>query len=279
MPTPPVPRPRGLAELKANILRPATTSNFQCYFQPPPSVLNWMEDRQSAGLGKAYVGQEDFLGLNCAEASLPGSTFATHEITNDFAGVTERHAYRRQYDDRAQFTFYVDHDYQIINFFENWMAFIANEQRTRDARTDSISEDTRSYSYRMNFPEQYQSTIYINKFEKDIAAADGSGEKYLTYCIHKAFPISINSMPISYEASQILKCTVSFTYSRYLISPPEESIIQRNIRFQNRIDPGVAKGPAAGERILGQTGAGTVDELRRINTSTSNFSVFNPPIA
>jgi hypothetical protein len=157
------------------------------------------------------------------------------------------------------------------------MAFIANEQRTRDNRTDSISEDTRSYSYRMNFPEQYQSTIYINKFEKDIAAADGSGEKYLQYAMHKAFPISINSMPVSYEASQILKCTVSFTYSRYLILPPESNIIQRNIRFQNRIDPGVTRGPAAGERILGQTGAGTVDELRQINFGTGNL--FNPPIA
>ena len=258
-----VPRPRSLSELKANILRPATTSNFQCYFQPPPLVLSWMESRQAAGLGKAYRGQEDFIGLNCSEASLPGSTFATHEITNDFAGVTERHAYRRQYDDRAQFTFYVDHDYQIINFFENWMAFIANEQRTQGNTTDSVSDNVSNYSYRMNFPETYQSTVYINKFEKDVAANDGSGEKYLTYGMLKAFPISINSMPISYEASEILKCTVSFTYSRYVILPPKESIIQSQIRFQNKIDPGVTKGPAAGERVLGQTGSGTFSEVNQ----------------
>jgi hypothetical protein len=33
----------------------------------------------------------------------------------------------------------------------------------------------------------------------------------------KAFPLSINSMLVSYDSSQLLKCTVSFTYSRYWI--------------------------------------------------------------
>ena len=44
----------------------------------------------------------------CHEASLPGSSIATNEIKDDFTGVTERHAYRRLYEDRADFTFYVD---------------------------------------------------------------------------------------------------------------------------------------------------------------------------
>jgi hypothetical protein len=30
--------------------------------------------------------------------------------------------------------------------------------------------------------------------------------------------MSIMSMPVSYEASQVLKCTVSFAYTRYIVS-------------------------------------------------------------
>jgi hypothetical protein len=41
-----------------------------------------------------------------------------------------------------------------------------------------------------------------------------------TYQFINAYPISINSMPVSYDASQLLKCTVSFTYSRYVITRP-----------------------------------------------------------
>ena len=33
-----------------------------------------------------------------------------------------------------------------------------------------------------------------------------------------AYPISINQMPVSYDASQILLCTVNFNFSRYIIS-------------------------------------------------------------
>ena len=40
----------------------------------------------------------------------------------------------------------------------------------------------------------------------------------IEYEFLNAFPISINSMPISYDTSQLLKCTVSFAYTRYLVN-------------------------------------------------------------
>ena len=40
----------------------------------------------------------------------------------------------------------------------------------------------------------------------------------MNYKFINAYPISINSIPVSYDSSQLLKCTVSFTYSRYIIS-------------------------------------------------------------
>ena len=64
----------------------------------------------------------------CSDDTLHGSTFATHEQVNDLTGVTESHAYRSQYDERSEFSCYVDKEYDVINFFENWMSFIVNEQ-------------------------------------------------------------------------------------------------------------------------------------------------------
>ena len=63
--------------------------------------------------------QQDQLNLQCTEASLPGSSLATFDINNDFHGVTERHAYRRMFDERIDFTFYVDaNNYLPIRTFE-----------------------------------------------------------------------------------------------------------------------------------------------------------------
>ena len=50
----------------------------------------------------------------------------------------------------------------------------------------------------------------IIKFERD-------HKQSLTYTFIKAYPIAVNSMPVSYDASSLLKCTVSMSYIRYFI--------------------------------------------------------------
>lgn len=250
----PNPVKKSVSDLKASLLRPALTSHFQCWFNPPNDVRSWVQQRASAGIGNGY--DSEFVSLSCTDATLPGSSLATHEINNDFSGVTERHVYRRQYDDRADFTFYVDHDYNIIQFFENWMSYIVNEQA-------SGGVDNTNYSYRVNFPDQYKSTIYIKKFEKDYTG------RVLQYRFINAYPISITSMPVSYESSQLLKCTVSFNYSRYVIGGGDnlQPINLQQQEFQNLIDRGIVQGNIPGTRTIGQSGAGTIDELNQINSS------------
>ena len=202
----PKPRARNVADLKANILRPSLTSTYECHFNPPPAVRSWMNGRRGFDLGSGYnYTVDEKVTLSCREAALPGSSLATHTLDNDHTGVTERHAYRRQYDTTSSFSFYVDEQYDIINFFENWISFIVNEDGSRDAERDN-------YNYRVNFPNEYKSEIFIRKFERDYKGRD------LQYKFVNAYPISINQMQVSYDASQILLCTVNFNFSRYIIS-------------------------------------------------------------
>lgn len=199
--------PRKISDLLNKIGEVAFTSHFECQFTPPQNVVNFLKTRVSAGfIGAEYKDiNNELIRLSCSEASLPGSSLATTEINNDYYGVTERHAYRRLYDNQANFTFYVDKEYKIIDFFENWIAYISGEDNLNNQRN-------REFTYRVNFPESYKTdNLYITKFERDYTG------RRLSYQFINAFPISINSMPVSYESSQLLKCTVSFTYSRYVI--------------------------------------------------------------
>ena len=41
--------------------------------------------------------------------------------------------------------------------------------------------------------------------------------QYLEYEFYRSFPIAMNSMPVSYEAANLLKCTVSMNYIRYTV--------------------------------------------------------------
>lgn len=188
-------------KVKALLLNNALTSHYVCKFQPPPPALTFI---QQGGVNYLDANSQQLIELSCSEASLPGSSMMTNEINDDHTGVTERHAYRKQYDDRIDFTFYVDRNYDIITFFERWISYCA-------AENDIEALNQRYYSYRVNFPDDYQTdALYVTKFERDVFGTA------LEYKFIRAYPISITSMPISYDASQLLKCTVSFTYIRYV---------------------------------------------------------------
>ena len=199
------PTQRSLSEVKAKLLQPALTSHFDVVIGLPQGPLNTILRR--------FLGtNQDKLHLLCSEAVLPGSQLATTEMTNDFTGVTERHAYRRIYDETIDLSFYVDAaNYWPIRFFEEWISAIVNE--------DQEQAKSKNYTYRVKYPDDYiaDQGLKVVKFEKDIASVSNPGT--LEYEFIRSYPRSITSMPVSYDASSLLKCSVQMTYTRYVVVP------------------------------------------------------------
>ena len=107
------PSSKNIVNIKATLLRPATTSHFMLDIPAANGLQNFNSLKK---FWQVLLEQYDRtkMSLLCASSALPGSSLATHEINNNYTGVTERHAYRRLYDDRASFTFYVDTSYDSI---------------------------------------------------------------------------------------------------------------------------------------------------------------------
>ena len=158
---------------------------------------------------------------------MPGSSFATADITNNIPGVRERHVYRRTYDDTIGLSFYCDADqYLPIRFFEAWMNYITNTTNRNDPEFKSAENE--AHFYRVKFPNDYQKgSLEVTKFEKNLDSRRQT--RTLTYKFVNCFPLSINSMPISYDGSQLLKCTVSMAYTRYFIEDRPLGVIPRFI--------------------------------------------------
>ena len=130
-----MPTAKKIADIKLNLLHPALTSHFEVTI-PIPDGLKDGKILDANGL--PGFNSDRLLGrlqLMCSEATLPGSNLATFEINDNFHGVTERHAYRRVYDDRIDLTFYVDaENYLPIRFFEAWIKYIAGESIASEQR-------------------------------------------------------------------------------------------------------------------------------------------------
>ena len=196
-----MPTIRNVSTIKSTLLAPATTSHFDVEIGFPSGSLG----AKLRGILGGTTVQQDRLNLMCSEAVLPGSSLATTEVNNDYTGVTERHAYRRIYDETIDLSFYIDAaNYLPVQFFETWISEILNEDQE-----EAISPN---YTYRAKYPDDYMNEqgLKIIKFEKDL-------NSQLQYTFIRSYPRSITSMPVTYDGSSLLKCSVQMSYIRYVM--------------------------------------------------------------
>jgi hypothetical protein len=223
-----MPSVKSIADIKSALLNPATTSHFEVTIARPDGLKPEYLSQNGVKFGR----DQGKLNLLCSDALLPGSTFTTHDITGDYHGSIHRHAYRRLYDDRIDLSFYVNaEDYLPIRFFETWMKYIAGEQiASSESGRPGVKEE--NYFYRMNYPDQYilKQGLTITKFER---SSIGGGGGTLVYNFVNVFPIALNSMPVSYDTSSLLKCTVSLSYIRYYVTPQDPTATPKTTPDQN----------------------------------------------
>jgi len=206
------PTPRGIrnSELKSRILHVAQQSVYQVKLQPPAEVVAYLNSG-SRGLNYSQSGED--VELMCSDVQLPGSDLITHDVTNDYAGVDEKLAYRRSYTNVA-FTFMVNRRYDVIEMFDGWIDYISgmSEDQTQFAN--------RYASYRVAYPNDYRSDgVYITKFEKDVGSDNASSytdRMAIEYNFIGAYPISINPTAVGYGNKDVLKYTVNMNFIRYV---------------------------------------------------------------
>ena len=171
-----------------------------------------------------------------SEAELPGTNFDVTEQPGGFQGLLEYNATRRIYPD-FNVTFYVDTDYYMIRMFEEWMNFINPIYGSKgkyiggSGGMRGFGEEEPGAYYRMSYPRGYtgyKHDISITKFERDFLVDPNEGSRntgyrqrwnkqtLMAYQFVDAFPKQITAMPVSYQGSELLQCSVVFGYTRYV---------------------------------------------------------------
>ena len=166
-----------------------------------------------------------------SEAMLPGANFDITEQPGAYQGMLEYNATRRIFPD-FEVTFYVDDKYNIIRIFEEWMNFINPLYTSQgkyvggyEGQTNNEFNYPAQPYYRMQYPRNYKREINITKFERhliknfndNIPLDYGCNPQHLlSYRFIDAFPKQVTAMPVSYQGSQLLQCSVTFGYTRYV---------------------------------------------------------------
>ena len=210
----PAPRPRRISDIMPKIQNVAQTSQFLVKFVLPRSSLR--THMRKKGINDRFI--SDNIGLLCSDAVLPGSALASLNTAGDSQGLIEKFAHTRNFT-QISFEFYVDLEYKSLKFLEHWMEYITGQSEA-DPSMDS-------YHFRMAYPSDYKSNdTRIVKFEKNHF-------QFLEYRFVGLFPISLNSTRVSYNNSQVLKATATFSFDRYICGESNSLARALGLSFNN----------------------------------------------
>ena len=210
----PAPRPRSISDILPKIQNVAQTSQFLVKFVLPRSPVRTF--LRQKGINDRFIA--DNVGLLCSDAVLPGSAMAALNTAGDSQGLIEKFAHTRNFT-QVNFDFYVDNEYKSLKFLEHWMEYISG-QSGADPALDS-------YHFRMAYPDEYKSNdTRVVKFEKNHF-------QFLEYRFIGLFPLSLNSTRVSYQNSQVLKATATFSYDRYICGESNSLARALGIDFNN----------------------------------------------
>ena len=190
------PRPKKISDFKPTLTKLAQTSHYEVKFDVPRGVRQSLEAR---GVSNRFIGET--VGLLCNDAVIPGSSLATADVTGPYQGLSEKFAHTRLFTDMT-LNFYVDDEYKVLKFLEHWIEFIAGGSEGNSLRD--------GYHFRMRYPKSYKSdTTRIKKFERDY-------DKAIEYSFVGLFPKFLTPTRVSYDGSQILQASCTFSYDRYV---------------------------------------------------------------
>jgi len=186
------PRPRRISDFKPTLTNLAQTSHYEVRFGRAVGGLgSYLRKR---GVDKRFIAGE--MGLLCSQATLPGSSLATANITGAYTGITEKFAHSRIYVP-INLTFYVDDDYKVIKFLEHWMEYTAGGTHAPGGRIGPITQSKSNYYVRMQYPDDYRmEETKIMKFERDYS-------NNLEYTFFNLFPQNLSAVQVGYDASKI----------------------------------------------------------------------------
>lgn len=160
------------------------------------------------------IDENNLINFLAYEAVLPGTSYETTQVFGDRQGITQTYANKRVYPP-VDVSFYVDHDYNVLRFFESWMGEIS-PNLGNDGATDSY--------VKFNYPSTYKTEVIITKFERNFRTGENKFEKdgvyempknHCTYTLKNAYPVNIISVPVSYDQASLLRTTVTFNYDVY----------------------------------------------------------------
>ena len=178
-----------------------------------------------AGEIKAYAGVTSANGdpifkMFCDEAQLPNVGTMTGNLTGRYTGQgSVAYAHTPVYTE-FQLGWMCDANMSPLKFLTGWHDFIiGNDRRVGGSTLADMNASARllnNRTYAIQYPDSYVCDVRITKLEQ--GKTEQSRRASISYLMERAFPISIDAVPLAYGNSQLTRVTATFQYARHHVA-------------------------------------------------------------
>lgn len=191
---------------------------------------NTISSGDTGGEERSQISSGGLIKMLCDEAQLPNVQASTGQITGRYLGEgIVNYPHTRLYSDFS-LGWMGDSNMLPLKFVNLWYGYIFGEYNAageeiapRPLVGNNLSSVKQVGStanaarqVRLSYPEKYLCNITITKTDK---GPDAPNQRTpISYTLVDAFPYSIDTVPLSYGASQIVKVTTNFYYSKHYVT-------------------------------------------------------------
>lgn len=176
------------------------------------------------GVDQGSGGMDEYFKFMCNEAQLPNVNAATGQINGLYVGIGANDYPHTRIFTEIALSFLLDADLTALKFFNAYHAFIFGDYwdyedapgsgvEGSDTFMDSASLRPANRVNRLEYANNYVCDIYITKTEQGPLHA--TQRKPLTYVLERAYPYSIDAVPLQFGPNQISSVNVNFKYERF----------------------------------------------------------------
>ena len=175
---------------------------------------------------KAYAGVGSANGdpifkLFCDEAQLPNVGTMTGNLTGRYTGQgSVAYAHTPVYTE-FQLGWMCDANMSPLKFLTGWHDYIIGNLKTSGGgstveamKTASRALDNRVF--KISYPDDYVCDVRVTKVEQ--GKSEYARRASISYLMERAFPISIDAVPLAYGNSQLTRVTATFQYARHHVT-------------------------------------------------------------
>ncbi len=207
----------------------ASSNNFEVRIKLPDTERGKaFKDATLKLFGSDNV-RDEYFTFMCNEAQLPNVNAATGQINGIYLGIGANDYPHTRIFTELDISFLLDANLTALKFFNMYHQYIFGDLDTsNDEAPDEFLKGNKfrkpNRVNRLEFANDYVSDIYITKTEQ--GPRSSTERKPITYILERAYPYSIDAVPLQFGPTQPISVNVNFKYDRYYTIDRDISFIK-----------------------------------------------------